>query len=323
MEWLNSFYCSSETIHTFIAHFQSVDLSYYFDLFNPREKAILMWIAVFLIFCVTQKKVRVSLIDILKTLLTPPILKILVEMFLYVSFMIWVFYQSNFWDFTMAKDSLIWFCTSAIVLLFDANNASKNEHYFRKLVYDNLKLVLVLEFIINFYTFSFWIEMILIPLLFLFTGISAVASLYQEHSNVKKMADFILMIFGASLFIFIPYKIYSDFQSLLKFENFRTFLLPSLLTFAYIPFLYLIALFMAYETLFLRIDCWLLKNDKPLAKFTKFQIFRACFINLGKLNRFVKEDAMNLRDLNSRADVLKIIEEFNKRQRLLGKVGAA
>ena len=235
-------------------------------------------------------------------------------MFLYVALIVWLFYKVQFWNASLIKDTVLWLFTSAFILLMDIDKVNKNEYHFRKLLFDNLKLILVLEFIINLYTFSLWIEMILMPSLTIIFVMDAIAGLKEEHLPVKKLSEFILMIFGTCLIVFTIYKTYNDYQNLVIIDILRAFLLPPLLTFAYMPFLYLVALFMAYETLFMRLN-WLLSPNKSIAKHAKRKIFATCLINLNKLNTFAKEDARKFMESTSEADVLNIIKEFKKRQK--------
>jgi hypothetical protein len=87
--------------------------------------------------------------------------------------------------------------------------------------------------------------------------------------------------------------------------------LPPLLSFALIPFLYLFALIMAYETLFVRLDIFL-KNDKALAKFAKIKIFKLCFLNLKKLNKFAKENTPDFLNLKDKNDIVSLVRKFAK-----------
>jgi len=139
----------------------------------------------------------------------------------------------------------------------------------------------------------------------------AVAEIKKEYLPVKKLIDYILSFIGIFLIIFAISKVIGDYQGFLTANNLRSFVLPPLMTLAYIPFLYIFALIMAYEMLFVRLDIFL-KNDKKLAGFAKQKIFRLCFLNLGKLNRFAKESTSDLLNLRDKNGILNLVERFNK-----------
>jgi hypothetical protein len=63
----------------------------------------------------------------------------------------------------------------------------------------------------------------------------------------------------------------------------RDLLLPPLFTIAFLPFMYLIALFLKYENVFTRID--IVNTNSELARYTKRRILAACRFNLRKLSK--------------------------------------
>jgi hypothetical protein len=290
-------------------------VNYYIEIFNNREKAIIIWLLIFIVWALLQKNIRNSILDVLKALLQKKILAVLVVMLLYVGLVIFLFYKIQLWGVFLIKDTVFWVLGTAFVLLMNANKATQDEHYFRKILLDNLKLILILEFIINFYTFNLWVEIILMPFLFVIVATGAVAETKKEYLPVKKVIDSILAIFGISLMVFAFYSIFSDYQNFVTTDNLRTFLLPPLLTFTFLPFVYFFALYMAYENIFVRLDIFL-KNNKKLAKFAKRKIFTLCFVNLRKLNKFSNENTGEFMKLNNKNDVLNIIQQFNKNKTL-------
>jgi len=289
------------------------DINFYIDTFNNREKAIIVWLVIFLVWALLQKNVRSSFLGVLKALFQKKILTVLVAMLLYVGLVVFIFYKIQFWDVFLVKDTVFWILGVAFILLMNANKATQDKHYFRKILLDNLKLILVLEFIINLYTFNLWIELILVPLLFLIVAMGAVAEFKKEYMPVKKIIDSILSFFGILLIIFALFKIFGDYRGFATTDNLRSFLLPLLLMLAYLPFLYLFTLLMAYENLFVRLDIFL-KENKTLANFAKRKIFRLCFFDLGKLNRFAKESTSNLLNLKDKNDILSLVQKFRNQK---------
>lgn len=284
----------------------------YLDLFNNREKAIIIWVLIVLVWALFHKGVRTSIFRLLRTLFQKKIVVVLAAMLLYVGLLVLLFYRMRLWDVFLIKDTAFWILGVAFVLLVNANGATRDENYFKKIVFDNLKLFVVLEFIVNLYVFSLWVEIILMPLLFGTIATDAVAGMKKEDIPVKKVTGSILVILAVLLTVFALVSILRDYQSFATIDNLRAFLLPLLLTSAYIPFLYLVALYMAYENLFVRLDiCW--KKDKALTKFTKQRILTLCLVNLGKLNRFAKGNTQELMRLDNKNDILNMIRNFNKK----------
>lgn len=227
----------------------------------------------------------------------------------YVALMVFLFYKIQLWDVSLAKDTIYWAVGTAFVLLINLNDALRDERYFRKILVDNLKFILVLEFIVGFYAFNLLIEIILVPLVVLIFAISAVAGMKNEHISVKRIMDSILAFFSFLLIVFALFSVFTNYQELITTDTFYSFLLPPLLTFAYLPFLYFFALIMAYENLFVRLDIFL-KDDRMLAKYAKRKIISLCLFSLRKLNRFAKEDVQKFLRLDNKNDVLTMIQDF-------------
>lgn len=284
-------------------------ISFLLNTLNGREKAVLVWLVIFILWAVSQKNIRKSLFDVLKSFFQIKIFSVFVAMFAYIFLILWLLYSVQIWNIELTKDIVFWIFGSAIVLLMNTNKATQDDNHFKKILKDNLKLIIVLEFVVVLYAFNFWIEMIFVPVMFFIVAMGAVAEIKKEYLQVKKIIDFVLSAIGIFLIIFAIFQIVNDYQSFVSLNNLRSFVLPPLLSFALIPFLYIFALIMAYETLFVRLDIFI-KNDKSLAKFAKIKIFKLCFLNLKKLNKFAKESSTDLLNLKDRNDIVSLVQKF-------------
>lgn len=287
------------------------------DTFNNREIALIIWILIFLIWMlfkknfwiVFKKDLRVSLFNFLKILTSKKIIILIFSMLLYVFLIIFMLHKIGFWNVSMIKDTIFWTFGVAFIMLINSDKANKDEHFFRKILLDNIKLIIVLEFIINLYVFNLVVELILIPILFIVVMMSAFAETKKENMQVKKAMGFILVIIGICFIIFVTYNIIIDFKGFASLDNLRGFLLPPVLTTFYLPFAYFMALFMIYETFFLRINILISKN-KALTKYAKRKILEECHFNLRKLNIFSKK--LKFCEINSENDLLLAIQEVKK-----------
>jgi len=157
----------------------------------------------------------------------------------------------------------------------NSEKAIKNEYYFKDTFLKNIKMAIVIEFIVNLYTFNFWIELIIIPLLVIFGGLKAVSELKKEYLQVNKFLNFIIGAFGILIILFTLNNIFGDLRGFITIENLRVFLLAPILTILYMPFIYTCALIFAYERLFKRLDIFL-KGNKELTSFAKLKVFKLC-----------------------------------------------
>jgi len=215
------------------------------------------------------------------------------------------------WDFSLVKDTVYWILGVASVLLVSVDEATKNRLYFKNLVLNSIKLVIIIEFIANIYTFNFVVELFIFPIISFFVIIAAFTEIKKEYLTVNQMANVIIGVFGFVVVIFFFVNLISDFQNFWVLDNLRAFLLPILLVITFIPFLYLVAIYMAYELLFARLDIFL-KKDKDVAKYAKKQIFLLCNIKLSRLNRFMRENTSKLTKFNDKAGIDKIVSDFKQ-----------
>lgn len=277
---------------------------------NGRERAILVWLLIFLLWSLSQQNIRTSMLGVLKAFFHKKIVIIFSAMFLYVYLFLLIFYKIHILNFSHVKDVVFWIFGSAIALLMNASNSTQDEHHFKKIIRDNLKLIIILEFIITTYTFNFWVEMIFVPVMLFIIGLSTVSEMKKEYLPAKKFLNFTLSLIGSFLISFAVFQLISNWHDFTTLNILRSFILPPLLTLTFIPFLYIFALFMAYENLFIRLNVFF-KNDKKLANFTKFKVIQLCLFNLRRVNKFSKKITANIFSIKDRNDILNLINNFD------------
>lgn len=285
------------------------------SLFNSREEAVVIWLAIGLVMVLLRGDTRRSLLHLVKSFFQWKILLIMLAMLLYVGAEVFGLYKVGFWDASLLKDSLLWTFGVAFVLLINWDTSAQGKHHFRKAVSDNLKMVAILEFIANLYTFKLWIEIVLVPMLFLIVGANAVAASDVKYVFVKKATDFLMSVFGMYLFGFAVASIIRNFYGFATSDNLRSFLLPMLLAIGYLPFLYAIALYELYESLFLVRLPICLRDNPSLLKYTKWKILRLCSLDRKRLKGFMRDEdvSIDLMNLKSADDVVRMIRDAKQR----------
>jgi len=153
--------------------------------------------------------------------------------------------------------------------------------------------------------FNLTVELILTPIIIFIVLLNAVAETQQQHIIVKKFLDRLLALWGLFLLGFTINHIIQDFNSLANLENLRSFILPPLLTFLYLPFIYFMALYFRYENVFMRID--FSNKDIAIKKFAKRKILSFCHINLRKLNHLSRK--IGIMKFDGKEDVLNAMQK--------------
>lgn len=278
------------------------------ELFNTREIALFLWSIVILIWIL--KKMG-SLNDFKKVLsaffsdiiITPIFLSII-----YAEIIILILALLDYWELKFLKDTFFWFIGSAIISIFNATKATENPNYFIKNILDNIKFIIAFEFITNFYTLPLLWEIILLPILLVISLADHIFD-YQKQVTSKKFTTGILTIFGIFLFSFSITKLVKDFDSFATLNTLKIFLLPIILTVLFVPFTYLLAVYIKYENMFIFVG-FRFKNKKKEFNKIKWRIFKFCLFNLNKQIELRRVQSfsyiMSLDDLNQ------TIDEYNR-----------
>ena len=278
------------------------------SLLNNRERAALFWIAFVLLLALGSKPLRSSALSIAKTLFARQILVVLGSMVGYVSLVVFISHQLGLWNLGMVKETVIWFFGPALVMVFNYNQANKDASFFKKTVVASLKILVALEFLINFYVLHIAIEIVLVPILVALGALLAYSETSEEYTSVKRPMEYLMAVFGLSLLAYAVTRLIVDFESFASVDTLRLFALPIVLTLLFLPFVYALAVYTAYEAIFVRIRLWI--TDTELAHYTRRQVLRACLFRLSRVNRFANEYAVRLSTVKSQPDAAKLISDF-------------
>lgn len=282
-----------------------------FNIFSTREIALTIWFLIFLIYVSLGKSVRDSVVGVIKAFLNKKLVLAFSTMLIYILLVILILSYIRFWDMSLLKDTIIWILFSGIVLFFNINKV-KHVNYFSKLIKDNIKIIVIFEFLSNFYTLSLLGELILIPIVSFFSVVGAFAEYSskkeESYKKVNILCKNILVLIGLGAIGYVIYKIITEYNLLFSFSNLKSFLLPIILMILTLPYFYFLALFMRYETLFIRVNSLKYRGEGQIKK-AKMQILISANISLNKLFR-VNRDFMSLK---STEDIQKQIKKIAKK----------
>lgn len=262
-----------------------------FNIFSTREVALIIWFLVFLIFVSRTKDVRHSIVGVIKAFFDRKLIVAFSTLLLYILFIIFILSYIGFWDISLLKDTVLWLLFSGIVLFMNINKV-EDVNYFSKLIKDNIKIIAIWEFLFNFYTLSLVWELVLIPVVFMFSVIEAFAehSSKQEESHKKVVAlcKNILGLIGLVMIGYVIYRTITEYELLLSISNLKSFLLPVLLTALTLPYFYALALYMNYES-FITVVKHLHRNGDPkISKRLIKATLKYANININTLKRIWK-----------------------------------
>jgi len=257
-----------------------------------------------------MKSMRTSIWGLVKMLFQKSFLKIYFILGAYLFLLFYFLKSINIWDFSYLKDSMLWLFTVGFVLIFKSVQI-KDTTYFKSLLKESLKWTVIFEFIINFYSFNFIIEFLMLPILVLIVTTQAYSELDKKNIQVTKLLTNILSIIGFVFLGFSIYKTITGYETLFSIETFKIFALPIILTILFIPFIYFLSLYSTYESYFVRLDFMTVKKDE--VKIVKKLIKKRANLHLNRLNRIIEN--FDKRVFYDNTNLKEYIEEISKLQK--------
>lgn len=284
------------------------------DIFNNREISVAIWVALLVVWGSRYFSVRKCIYDLIKAFGKRLILTVFGLMAIYIVFLIYGLHEVGLWDIGQLKNTIIWSIFVAAVSLFRIPQIADDPHYYRNAIKDNLKLVVVLEFIIAFYTFDLWLELLVVPFAVIAGGMLAVAQSNKEYEPAEKFINNILALFGGSLIAYAIYNLYQDFELFAKTKTLTDFILPPLLSLLFLPFLFIMVLYSSYQSAFVRLQFSL--NDSSLQSFAKRHAIIGFYVHTGLLKRWTR-NLMILRPENRQQikDSIREVKKLKARER--------
>jgi hypothetical protein len=276
---------------------------------SNREIALLLWLAIAVTGIFIYQPTRQLLRPLLRTLFLSKVSLISLIMLAYETVIVLIFDEARLCHLWMLKDGIAWLFGTATILLFSSAKAGDEKHYIRKIVLDNFKFTVLLTFVVNLYVFSLVVELFLAPALAMVVILSVIAATKPQYKVAGKLINVLSSGASVGLLVYASIHVLTGFRDFATAKNLEDFLIPSVLTLTCLPFIYLTALYGAYESLFTRIDIRL-SSSRQLAQYTKQQAISACRFRLSRVSRFAKDFTYRIGPSDTSANVTSVMNDF-------------
>ncbi len=273
------------------------------EIFNNREIAIFIWFIVVAIYVFRIEKVRESFNGIIKTVASVKIIIPLILLAIYIGVVSHYLSRIGLWNYTLLKDTIFWFFTAGLVTMFKYVTAQKGKIPIKELLLDNLKFIVILEFVMNTYTFALWGELLVVPFVTIVVSMNAFAEATKKNQDVTKFLGIVQSIIGLVLLSYVLYRAVIDYQVLGTIDALRSFLLPIILSTAIIPIVYLMAVYSNYESIFIGFKFGSEKS-KGFIYYCKLMIFLKCGFSTRRISKLVPLDLMHLQNKDDIKEIL-------------------
>ncbi len=289
-------------------------------MLNNREWASLFWLGLVFSLAMLKRDLRSSVGGVLRIALNPAIVIVLVLFASYVALEVWGASMIGLWRSSLAKETVVWAITSGIVLVFNFQTASRESAFFRRTVATTLSVTVVLEFFLNFFVLSLLAELLLQPIVAFVGMLSIVASRDERHKPVKKLADALSAVFGFTMLGFVLRQIYLHWRAL-DLDALLEFLLPVWMTVGLLPFVFAVALFAAYDSLWRDINRT--TSDRRVRIRTRAAVIMTLHVRLRDANAFRWKWVQDAVAAGSFAAARRVVETFGESRRAQERVAAA
>ncbi|HET8598653.1 MAG TPA: hypothetical protein VFM22_12925, partial [Castellaniella sp.] len=226
------------------------------DFLNDREVAISLWVVAIAIYIFSSSKmrdVRKSFRSLLSAFFARQIISVLILMTIYMGVVVYLMFEADLWNSGQIKNTIFWAVAVGFMSLFKLESIKKDKSFFKHSIIDNLKILAIIQFFVSFYSFPLWIELLLVPILALTGGMSAIAETDEKYIQAKKLLDGLMIFFGITVIAYTVYMLITNFNEFDQESTLYDFIVPPLLTLFYLPFIFMMMVYSAYEQAFVRL----------------------------------------------------------------------
>lgn len=279
------------------------------DLFTNREIATIFWFIVIIIVFSFKKRIRVAVSRTIKCALKTKLILYFLSYLFYLFLIINFFYRKELWDIVFFKESIFWFVFSGLPISSLVIVKKLEKGFWKRIILNNLKLIVFLEFLISSFTFSLPTEMFIVPFISIIVMLNTYSKHYDKYKDAETYTGIILMFFGSLVII---YSLHRFLHEIILTENdhyFKGFLLPVVYSVISIPYMYILRLYVAYEQIFV----WLNINQKISQKvklLIKLRLLLFCNINMKKLQIATNMNNFNLLAISSEDEIEDMIKSY-------------
>ena len=276
------------------------------ELFSSRELAIGFWLIVVLTYLVYSESMRAHLKKLILCFCNIYILAPIIGLGGYITLVSYFLVEINIWNLNQYKNVTLWFICVGVYSLFQVSDVGKGEKYLKDLVFDLFKITTLFEFVVTFYSFNFWFEIVFIPFVTVIILVAAFSDNKPEYKIVSNFFNKVIEIIGVLVIIYVGYQLFYQTGEFLSEGTIYDFVIPIILTIAIFPYLYFVMIYIKYERIIVGLKIRL--KDEGLVKYTTRNIifyFKFCTNCLERWNRYI-----TLHDINSKSDVDKSIKRI-------------
>lgn len=262
------------------------------DIFSTRELATAFWVGAILIAVgmaiVTNKKIRQGFIGVLKCFFDRKLRKLWEIYFLYIGIITLMFSRSPIWKNIYLKDIILWTLFSGLTICMNAVAGEADEKYISKVLKDNIRFTVVTEFLLSTFTFSFWVELIIIPITTVIVLFDTVAEHKSDAIAVHKLLQDVMAFAGLCVILQTVRVGILEYRELNVINTLVSFFIPIVYLLLVTPLEYAFELYSKYEMLFIQMH-FKEPSDKMVRRKRHLKVIKVCGLSVKRIMLFQKQ----------------------------------
>ena len=262
------------------------------DIFSTRELATAFWTGIILVAVgmaiVTNKKARKSFIEVLKCFFGRKIRMLWEIYFLYIGISTFLFSRLPIWESIYLKDIIIWTLFSGLTICINAVAGEADEKYILKVLKDNIRFTMVTELLLSTFTFSFWVELIIIPITTVIVLFDTVAEHKSDAIAVHKLLQDVIVFAGLCVILQTVRVGILEYRELNVINTLVSFFIPIVYLLLVTPLEYAFELYSKYEMLFIQMH-FKEPSDKMVQRKRRLKVIKVCGLSVKRIMLFQKQ----------------------------------
>lgn len=260
--------------------------------FSTRELATAFWTGIILVAVgmaiVTNKKARKSFIEVLKCFFGRKLRTLWEIYLLYIGIITFLFSRLPIWESIYLKDIIIWTFFSGLTICINAVAGEADEKYIFKVLKDNIRFTMVTELLLSTFTFVFWVEVIIIPIITVIVLFDTVAEHKSDAIAVHKLLQDVIAFVGLCVILQTVRVGILEYRELNVINTLVSFFIPIVYLLLVTPLEYAFELYSKYEMLFIQMH-FKEPSDKMVQRKRHLKVIKVCGLSVKRIMLFQKQ----------------------------------
>lgn len=260
--------------------------------FSTRELATAFWTGIILVAVgmaiVTNKKARKSFIEVLKCFFGRKLRTLWEIYLLYIGIITFLFSRLPIWESIYLKDIIIWTFFSGLTICINAVAGEADEKYIFKVLKDNIRFTMVTELLLSTFTFGFWVEVIIIPIITVIVLFDTVAEHKSDAIAVHKLLQDVIAFVGLCVILQTMRVGILEYRELNVINTLVSFFIPIVYLLLVTPLEYAFELYSKYEMLFIQMH-FKEPSDKMVQRKRHLKVIKVCGLSVKRIMLFQKQ----------------------------------